>query len=411
MSADGLLAMMPCIEVAQGDFFGGSASIYHNYRERGVWCQTCKERKTIMNIKFGLVAGAAVVCVAMSGCKAPKAQSVDRSVKPVPRVEEPAPAPVKEEVAPAPAPVQEPARCKCAPGSVHAQPCACGASDCKCKVKPAEPEYTLYRIKGGDVLSAICVTYGLKQSKILELNPGLDPNKLFVGKKIKLPGKINLKDADAKSLAKKPVAKKQAKAVKASSSKASSYKGATKEYVVKNGDSLGRIAYSNGVTVKCLKEMNGLKKDTIRIGQKLKVPAEKPVAVKPVAEPAKPASNVEKAALVAPVQPTEPTAAEKEEPKAADPAPVTPAEPNPAVAPAEVVPPAPVEAEPVKEEAPAADAVSALTHTVKEGEDAVSIAIKYSVSPSAVMDLNNLQITDTLKVGQVLKLPANAKVQ
>jgi LysM repeat protein len=65
----------------------------------------------------------------------------------------------------------------------------------------------------------------------------------------------------------------------------------------------------------------------------------------------------------------------------------------------------------VKEEAPAAETASALTHTVKEGEDTVSIAIMYGVSPSAVMDLNDLKNTDSLKIGQVLKLPANAKVQ
>ena len=363
-----------------------------------------------MNIKFGLVAGAAIACVVMSGCKAPKAQSADRPVKPAPRIAEPAPAPAPAPKAakPAPAPAPEPVRCKCAPGTVHTSPCACGASDCKCKVKPAEPEYTLYRVKGGDMLSAICATYGLKQSKVLELNPGLDPNKLFVGKKIKLPGKIDLKDADAKSLAKQPVAKKQAKSAKASSAKASSYKGATKEYVVKSGDSLGKIAYSNGITIKCLKEMNGLKKNTIRIGQKLKVPAEKPVAAaKAAPAPVKPTAAPEAASQPAPAAPvaeSKPTEAASEvtapaaAPEAVDSAPAAP-EAAPAVA------------EPVKEEAPVAETASALTHTVKEGEDTVSIAIMYGVSPSAVMDLNDLKNTDSLKVGQVLKLPANAKVQ
>lgn len=353
----------------------------------------------MMNIKFGLVAGAAVACVVMSGCKAPKAQSADRPVKPAPRIVEPAsaPAPAPKAVKPAPVPAPEPLRCKCAPGAVHTSPCACGASDCKCKVKPAEPEYTLYRIKGGDMLSAICATYGLKQSKVLELNPGLDPNKLFVGKKIKLPGKIDLKDADAKSLAKKPAAKKQAKSVKASSAKVSSYKGATKEYVVKSGDSLGKIAYSNGITIKCLKEMNGLKKNTIRIGQKLKIPAEKPAA----AAKAAPAAAKVASAPVAAQQPA--PAAPVAESKPAEAAP----EAASAAAPEE----APAVAEPVKEEAPAAETASALTHTVKEGEDTVSIAILYGVSPSAVMDLNDLKNTDSLKVGQVLKLPANAKVQ
>jgi LysM repeat protein len=217
-----------------------------------------------------------------------------------------------------------------------------------------------------------------------------------------------------KSLA-KPAAKKSAKASKAApakaSSKVSSYKGATKEYVVVNGDSLGKIAYSNGITIKCLKEMNGLKKNTIRIGQKLKVPAEKPVAAaKPAPAAAKPAAPAveEKPVEAAPAAPApvEPVAAP------AEPAPVA-EQAAPAPAAEQVAPAAPAEsaapvAEPVKEEAPAA---SALTHTVKAGEDTVSIAIMYSVSPSAVMDLNNLKNTDELTPGQVLKLPPNAKLQ
>ena len=257
------------------------------------------------------------------------------------------------------------------------------------------------------MLSAICATYGLKQSKVLELNPGLDANKLFVGKKIKLPGKIELKDADAKSLAKPAAAKKAAKPAKASSSsKVSSYNGATKQYVVKNGDSLGKIAYSNGITIKCLKEMNGLKKNTIHIGQKLKIPAEKPVAaVKSAPAPAPKA--------VAPATEVKPSAPAPAAPAA--PAVDTPAAPAATTAPEAVVTPEPATTtEPVVEPAPvepAPAAASSITHTVKAGEDTVSIAIMYGVSPSAVMDLNDLKNTDSLTPGQVLKLPPNAKLQ
>ena len=257
------------------------------------------------------------------------------------------------------------------------------------------------------MLSAICATYGLRQSKVLELNPGLDANKLFVGKKIKLPGKIVIKDADAKSLAKPAAAKKAAKAAKASSSKVSSYNGATKQYVVKSGDSLGKIAYSNGITIKCLKEMNGLKKNMIHIGQKLKVPAEKPVAAaKPAPAPAPkvaaPAAEVKPAASApAPEAPAAPVAD-------------APAASTAAAAPEAVVAEPAVAAEPVVESVPAEPApvaASSITHTVKAGEDTVSIAILYGVSPSAVMDLNDLKNTDSLTPGQVLKLPPNAKLQ
>ena len=63
--------------------------------------------------------------------------------------------------------------------------------------------------------------------------------------------------------------------------------------------------------------------------------------------------------------------------------------------------------------APAAaeEAESPKTHTVKEGEDVVSIAIAYGVSPSAIFDLNNIKGTDAVEPGTVLKLPANAKAQ
>lgn len=359
-----------------------------------------------MNVKFGVMTGAAIACAVLAGCKAPKAHVAAEPV-PAPRPAKTAPAakPAAPEVKETPAEPAKAPGCTCAPGTVHDSACLCGAADCKCKVRPPEPEYTVYRVKSGDTLSGICARYGLRQSKVLALNAGMDANKLYAGAKIKLPGVISLKDEDGRN-AKAATAKPAAKPARASV-KAASYTGATKLYTVQSGDSLGKIAYSNGITVKCLKELNGLKKNTIRIGQKLKVPAEKVVA-KQAAKPAAPVV-AEKKPDAAPVAPApvapvaEPSATEAApapvapvaEPSATDAAPAVPAEP-PA---AEV----PVSAEP--------EPVSALTHTVKEGEDTVSIAIHYNVSPSAIMDLNDLTNTDTLKPGQVLKLPANAKAQ
>ena len=51
-----------------------------------------------------------------------------------------------------------------------------------------------------------------------------------------------------------------------------------------------------------------------------------------------------------------------------------------------------------------------LAYVVKEGDDVVSIAIQFSVSPSAITDINELKVTDTVKPGDVLKLPGKAKV-
>lgn len=51
------------------------------------------------------------------------------------------------------------------------------------------------------------------------------------------------------------------------------YTGPCKEYVVEGGDTLSLIASAFGTTVSKLKEMNNLKSDNLRIGQKLLVPA------------------------------------------------------------------------------------------------------------------------------------------
>ena len=51
------------------------------------------------------------------------------------------------------------------------------------------------------------------------------------------------------------------------------YTGPCKEYVVEGGDTLSLIASAFNTTVSKLKEMNNLRSDNLRIGQKLLVPA------------------------------------------------------------------------------------------------------------------------------------------
>jgi LysM repeat protein len=46
-------------------------------------------------------------------------------------------------------------------------------------------------------------------------------------------------------------------------------------YVVKHGDSLFSIAHTHGTTVNALRAANGLKKDSLSLGQKLNLPAAK----------------------------------------------------------------------------------------------------------------------------------------
>ena len=52
---------------------------------------------------------------------------------------------------------------------------------------------------------------------------------------------------------------------------------------------------------------------------------------------------------------------------------------------------------------------AANTYIVKEGDDIVSISIAWGISPSQLMNANDLKENEPLKPGQVLKLPPNAR--
>jgi Fe-S oxidoreductase len=129
-------------------------------------------------------------------------------------------------------------------------------------------------------------------------------------------------------------------------------------------------------------------------GVEVEAPAEEaPVVEAPKAEAVVEAPVMEAPAVVeeAPVEAVEPVVE-------------APGEEAPAEAPAET---APVEEAPV-EEAPAVPA-SGKTHVVKEGEDITGISITWGVSPAAICELNNINDTDPLTPGTVLKLPADAQ--
>ena len=280
---------------------------------------------------------------------------------------------------------------------------------------PAALTHTVAR---GDSLSGISKRYNVKMASIVAANPGLKPDRIRIGQKIAIPSvaPVAVAAAPAKEPAVlpaaatvEPVAANTVAPVKTKSA-FKAYEGPTKEYVVKNGDSLGKIAYENGISIRALKALNSLQKDNVRVGQKLQVPAEK-VAAKPVAPVAeKKADKVEAkpAAVTAPV----PAPAAEKKPEAAAPAPA------PAAAPAvEKKAEEPVAAPAVEEkkvEAPAAETAAPApaagpTYKVKEGDDVVSVAINWGISPSQLMDLNDLKAGDPITPGQILKLPATAK--
>ena len=258
-------------------------------------------------------------------------------------------------------------------------------------------------VQRGDTLSGICVRHRVKMSAVVAANPGLNPNHIRVGQKIVLPGaavaavaekpaaKVKLAAADA------PVTAANTTAPVKTKSAFKAYTGPTKTYKVRSGDSLGKIAYESGITIRALKDLNKLTKDSIRVGQELLIPAEKVVAkpaAKDAGKSATKAPDAKKAAAKKDAKEPETTSLSNAVETAA------------AVPPAEVAP-APAAAESATPDS--APASSSATYTAKEGDDIVSIAIAYGISPSRLMDLNDLKAGDSIKAGQVLKLPADAK--
>ena len=348
--------------------------------------------------KFGVVLGIAAVAT-LAGCKDPDykhagATNAQNEVKSADTTT------VVSDTVPAPAP----AKCTCVPGTKHSKPCACGAPDCKCIVetksvvtadlsKPVEPEYTIYVVQDGDYLAKISKKFNVTISSIKRLNPSIKKDVVRVGQKLKLPGKIDVgvQAAPAKTAT---VAAVAAKKPAASKKTFASYTGATKEYAVQNGDTLGSIAYGNGITIRQLKDLNGLSSDALKIGQKLKVPAEKVAK----AEKAKVAEKVEKKeAAVAPV------VAPAEE-KKAEPA----AQPAAEAKSAETVEPAVAEPEKA-EEKKAEPAAASTTYVVQEGDDMTGVSIRWGVTAAQIRELNNLAEGDQLVPGQIIKLPADAQ--
>ncbi|WP_040207117.1 C40 family peptidase [Neobacillus jeddahensis] len=106
-----------------------------------------------------------------------------------------------------------------------------------------------YTVKSGDCLSTIGQQFGMSVSELKKLN-NLMSDLIRVGQTLKVTGAA---EAPATPAVVTPPAP------------------ATGSYVIKSGDTLGKISSQYGMTVATLKSLNGLSSDMIYVGQKLKV--------------------------------------------------------------------------------------------------------------------------------------------
>lgn len=116
-----------------------------------------------------------------------------------------------------------------------------------------ETEHTIAK---NETLATIAKKHGVGWKAIEAANPGINPTRLKIGDKIKIPApKTPVANPTANGFAPAPV------------------EGTTKTYSVKSGDNLSKIAQNHGVTPKAIRTANKLKTDRITVGQKLKIPA------------------------------------------------------------------------------------------------------------------------------------------
>ena len=136
-----------------------------------------------------------------------------------------------------------------------------------------------HEVKKGETYYGISRAYGISVDELLKANSLKKDDVLKVGQFLIIPGK---EASSPSSSAEKTSSASASSTGSGSSSKSASSSGASlKEedlkydtYIVQKGDTLWRIANTNGLKVDELKAMNGMSGDaSLKIGQKLKVPA------------------------------------------------------------------------------------------------------------------------------------------
>jgi LysM repeat protein len=135
---------------------------------------------------------------------------------------------------------------------------------------PPTGESHEYVIVAGDTFGALARRNHVSLKAMTDANPGVDAKKLKIGQKVQIPATTSAIAAAS------PGPAPSVEAVDADGSL----------YVVKSGDTLGKIARLHGTTFKKIMAMNDLKTTSIRVGQKLKLPGQKPAAVDATPAPA-----------------------------------------------------------------------------------------------------------------------------
>jgi LysM repeat protein len=124
-----------------------------------------------------------------------------------------------------------------------------------------------YVIVAGDTLAAIAKKNSVSLKALVEANPGVSPKKLKIGHKLQIPAGVTAVASASPA---------SSSSMSAAVPTETSSEGSSAKYVVKPGDTLGKIARSHGTSYKKIMAINDLKTTAIHVGQKLKMPAPRP---------------------------------------------------------------------------------------------------------------------------------------
>ena len=133
-------------------------------------------------------------------------------------------------------------------------------------VPPSPTNAKDYVVVKGDSFHKIARANKISVQALTQANSGVDSTKLKIGQTLHIPGAVLAQQAaDGTASGTPPVA----------SAAITGPTSAGIHYVVKSGDTLGRIAKTHHTTIKAIKAANGLMTDRIAVGKSLTIPGAK----------------------------------------------------------------------------------------------------------------------------------------
>jgi LysM repeat protein len=195
--------------------------------------------------------GIGLMALLMQGCQKEKEPAVGSTEAAATNNETAAAAPTFEPTNTPVAPSNEVAAAAAAAANSLAANTAAESNANSAQATPTAGASTEYVVAKGDNFYSIAKKVHATVKSLKEANPKVDPTKLQIGQKLQVPA---------------------ATVATASNPAPTVADTSDNSYTVKSGDTLSKIATHYGLTVRAIRSANSLKTDSIKVGQRLKIP-------------------------------------------------------------------------------------------------------------------------------------------